>query len=252
MNNVVNSKPSILRLYKSECHVELLKVIRQPGFTIPSLVFPVMFYLFFGVFFSSNANMPSYMLATYGTFGVIGPGLFSFGVGIASERSRGWYALKEVSPMPYSASILSRIYVSLVFSAIIIVLLFSVAAILGGVTLYMWQWFSMVSILLVGTLPFCLLGLTFGLILSSNAAPAVINLVYLPMAFLSGLWMPIDLLPEWLQTLAWILPAYHLSQLTLGVLDMSQGHHVVLHLAYLMCFCAVFAGLAKAAFARKQ
>ena len=35
-----------------------------------------------------------------------------------------------------------------------------------------------------------------------NSAPAIVNLIYLPTAFLSGLWVPIQVLPEILQRVA--------------------------------------------------
>ena len=119
---------NLFKIYQLESRIELLKVLRQPGFTVPSLVFPVMFYLFFGVLFSMGPSMPAYLLATYSTFGVMGPALFSFGLGIAIERGQGWFDLKEVFPMPFSAQILSRVAVSVAFGAVIILMLFTVAA----------------------------------------------------------------------------------------------------------------------------
>ena len=80
------AKPKLLRIYVMEAKCEILRVLRSPGFTIPSLIFPIMFYTFFGIIFTMGPKMPTYLLATYGTFGVIGPALFSFGVGIAIER----------------------------------------------------------------------------------------------------------------------------------------------------------------------
>ena len=129
-----------------------------------------MFYTFFGILFSMNkATMPTYLMATYATFGIIGPALFSFGVGIAIERGQGWFDLKEISPMPASAYIISRIALTLIFSLIIIVLLFSFGAIFGEVRLLRIQWFSLMLILLLGSLPFCAIGIGF-LILSSKVA----------------------------------------------------------------------------------
>ena len=245
-------KPSLLKIYQLETRSELLKLLRTPGFTLPSLLFPVMFYLFFGVLFKMSASMPTYLLATYGAFGVIGPAFFSFGVGVAVERGQGWFDLKEVSPMPISGYILARIIVCWIFALMVVILLFSLGATFGDVTLYRSEWIELALILTLGSIPFCAIGLSLGLLLSANSAPAVVNLIYLPMAFLSGLWVPINYFPETLQSIANLLPAYHLSQLALGVLKMDQGQSIWLHVGVLLSYLVAFAWIARWAFNRKD
>jgi ABC-2 type transport system permease protein len=56
-----------------------------------------------------------------------------------------------------------------------------------------------------------------------NSAPAMVNLVYLPMSFCSGLWIPIFMLPHVLQKMALILPPYHMSQLALNVIGVNPN-----------------------------
>ena len=46
-----------------------------------------------------------------------------------------------------------------------------------------------------GVLPFCAIGLFVGSLVGAQGAPAVVNMIYLPMAFLAGLWMPLSMLP---------------------------------------------------------
>lgn len=248
----METKSNLMHIYQMETRIELLKVLRQPGFTVPSLIFPVMFYVFFGVLFSMGPTMPAYLLTSYATFGVIGPALFAFGLGIAIERGQGWYDLKEVFPMPFSAQIISRVLVSLAFGGVIILMLFTVAATMADVVLYTWQWLAIAAVLLFGILPFCLIGLTLGLFLKANSAPAVVNLIYLPMAFLSGLWIPIQMFPDWMQMFAMIFPAYHLSQLTLMVIGMSQGYSWLLHVGVMTAYILVFLLLAKMAFNKEH
>lgn len=253
MNSFVQPlKPNLLKIYLLESKMEILKVLRSPGFTLPSLLFPVMFYLFFGVIFAMSTSMPTYLLATYGTFGVIGPALFSFGVGVAIERGQGWFDLKEVSPMPASAYVLGRVCTTVVFSIAIIVLLFTLGAAVGDVRLPRLDWLLLAVVLILGSVPFCAIGLALGLFLKSNSAPAVVNLIYLPMAFLSGLWMPISFFPEVMQSVANFLPAYHLAQLGLKVVGMDQSQDVWIHIGVLTGYLIVFAGLAMKAYYRKD
>ena len=223
---------SSLNLYYKEARYDLLSIVRTPAFVLPALAFPLMFYLFFGVFFRAGGGA-DYLLVTYSCFGIMGPAMFNFAAGIASDRAHGWLTLKQLSPMPFSAYLLGKLSTSLVFSAVILLLLFSAALLPGGVRLAVAQWLLLALVMLLGTLPFSLLGLLLGLSLSDKAAPGVVNLIYLPMAFLSGLWLPLFLFPGWLQQLAWIWPSFHLSQLGLKVIAQDQGFSLLSHLAVL-------------------
>jgi ABC-2 type transport system permease protein len=107
------------------------------------------------------------------------------------------------------------------------------------------------TILVLGGLPFCLLGLTLGLLLKAESAAAVVNLVYLPMSFLSGLWIPIAMLPEFLHSFAEFLPPYHLSQLALKVVGLDEGGSVAGHLLILGLFSGIFYVLAVLASRKK-
>jgi ABC-2 type transport system permease protein len=253
MKTLIDDKPNLLTIFVLESKTETLRVFRTPGFSIPSLLFPIIFYTFFGIIFSMNpATMPTYLMITYAVFGVIGPALFSFGVGIAIERGQGWFNLKEVSPMPASAYIFSRIILTFIFALLIILMLFAIAVIFGDVRLMLWQWVSLVCIFVIGSLPFCAIGMTLGLYLKSSSAPATVNLIYLPMGFLSGLWIPINLLPEVMQQFANVLPPYHLAQLALKITDMDMGFPILLHVSVITVYSLLFIFLAVKAYHKKD
>lgn len=241
---------SSMNLYYKEARYDLLSIMRTPGFVLPALAFPLMFYLFFGVFFRAGAGA-DYLLVTYSCFGIMGPAMFNFAAGIASDRAHGWLTLKQLSPMPFSAYLLAKLSTSLVFSVCILILLFSAATMFGDVRLHSTQWLLLAAVMLAGSVPFALLGLLLGLSLSDKAAPGVVNLIYLPMAFLSGLWLPLFLFPGWLQQLAWLWPSFHLSQLGLKVIAQDQGNSVLAHLGVLTLLTAVLATICARLFRRR-
>jgi len=240
-------RPSLLRIYLGEAAGELTRLLRTPSFAAPSLVFPLVFYVLFAIVLpggSGGLQRATYMLATYSVFGVIGPALFGFGVGLAIERQQGWLELKRVSPMPAGAYFFAKIAMSLVF-ALVITLILSAAAIgLGGVRIGIGTWLLLLATLLLGTLPFCALGLWIGTLVKGQAAVAVINLVYLPMAVLSGLWIPLQVFPPLVQQLAGIWPAWHLSQMALGVIGQASDVHYAAHAGVLLAMTALFLSLA--------
>jgi ABC-2 type transport system permease protein len=243
----------VLNIYLLETKYELLKTLRSPSFAIPALLFPVMFYLFFGVLFNhGKPEVSTYLLVTYGTFGVMGPALFTFGVGLAIERGQGWLDIKEASPMPASAHILARILVAMFFSLLIVLCLFTVAWALAGVALLPMQWLGIALVLVFGSLPFCLFGLSLGMVLKANSAPAIVNLIYLPISFFSGLWIPVTMFPGTMQTIAGYLPPYHLAQLALKITGHGGDTQATTHISFLLGFSVLFFACAILAYRKKD
>lgn len=242
-----------LECYWLETVCQLRSLWRMPAFALPTLVFPAMFYVFFGLLFdmgSGGIHMPTYLLATFGTFGIMAPALFGFGVSVAGERGQGWLRLKRASPMPPGAYLTAKLLTAMAFALLVVLVLFSLGAAFGGVALHRGEWLLLAAILVLGSVPFCAMGLAIGLRAGTQAAPAIVNIIYLPMAFLSGLWVPLRAFPGWLQELAAWLPPYHLARLGLHVTGHDPGANVLLHAGALVLFTLVFGWLALAGWRR--
>lgn len=241
------------RIYALEARYQFLMVLREPGFAIPTLLFPLIFYLFFGVVIgagSFSAAPPTYMLATYSVFGILGPSLFGFGAGLAIERDSGVLLLKQTTPMPAAAYLLAKVAMAIAFGAFVILGIFLLGAHGAGVMLYRWQWFALAGVVLAGVVPFCALGLAIGAWSKGRAAVAITNLVFLPMAMLSGLWIPITIFPAALRDFANVLPAYHHAQIALKVIAMDGGQGTGLHIAVLALESFAFLIVAAVGFRR--
>lgn len=240
------------RSFLLEARYEFVRMLRTPSFTLPTLLFPPMFYLLFGVFMNMGKNFQAshYLMATYCVFGVISPGLFGFGVTVAMEREQGLLTLKRALPMPAHNYLAAKLAMALVFAATIFTILALLGAIAGGVRLDAAQWAQLGLVAVLGVVPFCALGFLVGTLTSGQGAPAVANLIYLPMAFLSGLWIPLFLLPSLVQTLAPVWPAWHLGQLALGAIGQPSSGSAGTHVAYLVVFTAVAFAIASRRLAR--
>ncbi len=237
---------SPIRSYLLEAKYEFLRLLRTPEFALPSLLFPCLFYVLFGVLLNkSNGDAARYLLATYGVFGVMGVGLFAFGVTVALEREQGFLLYKRALPMPPGAYLFAKMVMAMLFASMISLLLATLAATLGGVELRASQWLLLFAVNVIGVLPFAALGLYVGTLVGGQGAPAVVNILYLPMAFLSGLWLPLKLLPTWIANLAPLWPSYHHSQIALKVVNMDAGGHLLVHLGVLFGATALFFILAR-------
>ena len=240
-----------LPAYLLESKYELLRVLRTPAFAVPTLMFPPLFFLLFGLLLNhGNAGAAHYLFATYSVFGVMAPSLFGFGVAVAIEREKGWLSLKRVAPMPPGAYLLAKLAMAMLCAAIIYLILAAMAYALGGVRLPAGQWLALGAISVAGAVPMCALGLIIGIRANAAAAPAIVNLIYLPMSFLSGLWMPLSMLPHFLQQIAPLWPAWHLGQLALSTTGQPTTGSIAGHLLWLAAFTAVCFAIARRGLAR--
>lgn len=244
----------VARMLGTETAAELLKHLRLPIYAISTIAFPLMFYVIFGITIGGQGEnavgVATYLLATYGAFGVIGAALFSFGVSVAVERAQGWMRLKRASPLPGAVTVVAKLANALLFAAAVIAVMLLAGTLLGGVRLTAGETLALFGSLLLGALPFCVLGQALGYALGPNSAPVVINLAYLPMAFASGLWLPIDQLPAFVQGVAPWLPAYHLGQLALASVGFAPADAVLGHVLALLATAGLAAVAAVVAYRR--
>jgi len=239
-----------LALYAKEAKYELINKTRIPVYAISTVVFPLMFYVLFGIVLGHDdpgkrGETATYMLATMGCFGIMAVSLFGFGVSLAMERGQGWLQVKRASPMPVSAYFLAKLLAAVAFSTVIMLLLLTVGIAFGGVRLPVATAAKLLGILIAGSIPFSAMGLAIGYFAKPNSAPAVVNLIYLPMSFCSGLWIPLFLLPHGLRVLAQFLPPYHLAQLALNAVGEGMNPTPAWgHVEALLAFTLLCLGLA--------
>jgi ABC-2 type transport system permease protein len=244
-------------IYLKEARYEFLKNFRLRVYTASVISFPLMFYVLFGLVLNAKetigtTGVPTYMIATYGTFGVMGASLFGTASGLAADRGLGWLQVKRASPMPPFAYFAAKVILSMIFSAIVVALLLLLGISFGGVRLPFVETAKLIGTLVAGSLPFSAMGLAIGYFAGPNSAPTVINLFYLPLSFCSGLWFPYMFLPKLVRQIALVLPPYHLSQLALGIVGAGRHESAAIHWEVLFAFTLICLGIARIGFQRDQ
>ena len=250
------SVPATLRIFLLEMKYEFLKLFRNKAFSMATVGFPVMFYVLFGIankhVVNNGVAIAKYMLGGYAVFGLIGSALFGIGVGLASERSAGWLELKRASPMPPLAYLVAKGATAVAFGVIITCILCAVGITFGGVKLSLWEFAYMLRIAAIGAVPFSAMGMLVGLTVPPNAAPGIVNLIYLPLSFCSGLWIPLMYLPKFIQKIAPISPVYHLAQLMENGLGYARSPNMAPHWFVLLGFLMLMLGASWAVFQRAE
>ena len=230
--------------YLGEIGFEFVKALRTPQFAVPTLFFPIMFYVLFALVIGTPSGKTAAGLANFGVFGCMGPGLFGFGVALAIERELGLMTLKQALPSPPGAYLIARAIMAMLFVGLISLMLLALALLAAHVPLTFTQVVKLLCVNMLGTLPFCAIGMYVGALVSGQAAVAICNVIFLPMSFLSGLWFPVSVLPKFLVDIAPVWPAFHVSQLALGAVDAPSTGTVMTHVFILSIITLLFFFLA--------
>ena len=160
-------------------------------------------------------------------------------------RQRKLMRRLTLSPVGVPAVVGARILVSLGI-ALVQTVLFVVIAVLFFHLKLDGSWWMALPLVLAGTLSFLAIGLLAGAVTKSvEAASALANLIVIPMAFLSGAFIPLNSAPAWLQSVSQVFPLRHLNDAMLDVLARGDGPAAVLpQLGILVGFALVIALIA--------
>ncbi len=242
----------VLRAYFTEAKYETVRMFRTPAFAIPFLGLPVLLYLLFavaifGAAIRNDSNAGLFMFAAFALFGVMGPGIFGFGMLVANEREHGLLTLKRALPMPPPAYLIAKLLMAMLFAAIVMATMFAVIP-LGHLHLSLAQYFALAAVGILGALPFCAIGLFIGVRATSSSAPAFVNVIYQVMMHASGLFYP---LPRFLRVIAPVWPTYHLQQLFFTVVGVPSQGRTITHIAVLVGVTLVLTLFAVRRLARK-
>jgi ABC-2 type transport system permease protein len=228
----------------AQTQAEFRRLVRVPEFTGFGLAFPLILYIFIGL---QNVNVRGfdyhkYALASMCAYAVVNIALSSFGISVANERGSRMDALMRATPVRPIAPLIGKTVAAVVFALASLGLLYLAGMLLAGISMPLEQWFNLTWRLLLGMIPFICLGFAIGYISGPSAAVIVVNLIFLPMSFASGIFIPIDSLPSFIQNFAPYLPMYHLGHIAwnaIGIQYNDLGKSVLALAGYTVVFLAL-------------
>ena len=244
--------PSLFTVLRVEVRDEILQILREPTALFFTVAMPVMFFALFVSLFGGegpDVGLPfgTTGLATFGAYGAVAT-MLAPAIGLAEDRERGWLRVLKTSPVPIPLTLAAKVIAALPYAAGILVAMTATSAALGLLEITIGRWVGLIGVLVLGVLPFALLGLAVGALASGNATTAILNAIIIPAAIASGLWFPLEIMPEWVGgVVAPLLPTYHLAQLALAVLE---GGDWLGHVAAMLLFTALAGAAATAAYRR--
>jgi len=201
---------SVATLSLVHAKYSLLETMRVPISVIGTLVFPTLSLLFFVVpqpAIAQDAEYATQAVISMSVFSVMVGNLFSFGLGIAENRSKPWDPYLRTLPAPGIVRVLGHIFSTGLMSLVALVPLLIVGGLLTAATATPAQLVFGLLAVAVASLPFALLGICIGYAMSMKAAIAVIQVTFFALAFGGGLFLPPILFPDWLNAISQFLPS---------------------------------------------
>lgn len=169
---------------------EVLRNFRNVRLVFFTLAFPLVLY-----FAITSANrhavfdgisFPLYFMVAMATLGTMAAAVSSAGV-IAAERSSGWTRQMRITPLTTGAYFGAKV-VNTYLRALLTVLLMCLAGTAFGVRLSATQWLTVVGLLLVGLIPFTVLGVLLGHVISPDASAPAVGVIVTLFALLGGVY----------------------------------------------------------------
>jgi imidazolonepropionase-like amidohydrolase/ABC-type multidrug transport system permease subunit len=190
-----------------------------------SYLFPMIFFFVFAQSFKA-AESPAAMAQTISMvliIGVLGSGFFGAGMRAVQDRETNVLRRFKVAPITAAPIIVASLVSGLVAFIPSVLLFF-----FFGRTIYHTPLpANLLSILVfvsIGAIAFRAMGMIIAAVVNSAQEAAIlVQILYLPMLFLSGATFPLSFMPLWLQTIAQFLPATHLYQGLQSLMIAGQG-----------------------------
>jgi ABC-2 type transport system permease protein len=217
-----------VKLFVHELRAQQLVFWRSRESAFFVFLFPPLLFVLLGSAFGEDADDATYLVAGLVGYAVANTALAGLAIMLVVRREFGILKRLRSTPLPASVYLAAALV-----SNLVVVALQSVAVVALGVFLFdadsPADTISFLLALVLGAIAFAGLGLAAAaLIRSAEAVAAVVNVVVLPMSFLSGSFGRADELPTVLQALADVLPLKYLVELAFT--SYADGEPITDHL----------------------
>ena len=194
---------------------EIVRTLRNVRFLVMLVAFPVLLYLIYAQQhgMSQGLTVATLLLVSMAVYSGMGSAMFASGPQLARERGNGWMRQLRISPISTPGWFAAKLIQAILLIIPGLAMLIALALTYGHVHLAAGRLGLLVAVLVLGTIPFCALGLVIGLIFDSQTAQVAQMITLLVLAFLGGIFIQWSSLPHGMQLIGKSLPSYHLAQL---------------------------------------
>lgn len=198
------------KILLGETVVHIKVLLRNPLAAMFTLAFPLLFLVLFNLISGGSeieilGGIPfaQFLTPAIGVFGLVTATYTNVAISAAIDRDEGILKRLRGTPMPGWVMVTARICGAIVLGVSSVVVMAVVGVVAFDVQLLTERLPTALLVLLVGGATFAALGLALaGVAPNGQTAPPLANATILPLAFISGIFFPIESAPTWLQSVA--------------------------------------------------
>lgn len=205
------------------CELEIKRCLRQKLMLSSFVLLPICFYFIF--IFQLNSedahSLKQEVMIRMALFSVLGYIVVTLPQDLIIEKQIGWAKRIVTSSTTYTVYFISKVFKTLFLSSIGCLSIFF-AGFVNGVSLTSFQWINIFLILLIGSLVLYSVAFLLSFYKDISRVAPLSNFIYLLLALLGGLWVPIQSLPIPVRWICEYLPILHIQKIVLFYLNMGQ------------------------------
>jgi ABC-2 type transport system permease protein len=192
---------------------QLRRVGRNRQYLVFTVLLPALFTIFFTKIFGAQAggaagyqDFAGYYMVSMMAYGALGAALGAT-IRLSFDRASGWLRQLRVTPVPQRTVFAVDVVVGALLTLPSLVVVALIGRFVNDVQLPLGRWLALIGVLWLGSVAFVALGLLIGLALDEKAAGGAIGFVGVVLAALGGLWVPVEVFPSTMRTVAHVMYA---------------------------------------------
>ncbi|MBI4874501.1 MAG: ABC transporter permease [Acidobacteria bacterium] len=213
-----------MRSYLAHIAINLKLTARDRLVLFFNYAFPLAFFFVFAQSFEARQGGAITQVATMVLIlGALGGGFFGAGIRAVQDRELGILRRFKVAPISAAPILVASMVTGWLNYIPAAALIVGLSHLLYGMP-FPQRWLSLLVLLSLAIVSFRSVGLIVASVVNSvQESQILIQLLYLPMLFLSGATFPLTMLPVWLQVVAQFLPATYLYTGLQGIMIRNES-----------------------------
>ena len=212
----------MIRMALHQFGFDLRAFLRNRQSQFFTLALPILFLVIFASVFGGSGQTTQVAGGRISTSVYYVPGIMALGViaacfanlvaSVTAQRERGVLKRRRATPVPAAAIIAGRVLVAIVLAVVMAAVLLGIGWAAYGAHVPGRTALALAVTVVIGAASFCCLGYALtSLIRNEDSAQPVTQALLLPLYFISGVFVAVSILPQWLADVGEIFPVRHLA-----------------------------------------
>ncbi len=213
-----------MKAYRALIAIDLKLALRNRAVIFFNYLFPLTFFFIFGqAMHGERGAAMTIVIAMVLVIGILGNGLMGAGIRAVQEREANILRRYKVTPITPAPLLIASVVTGWVLYMPNVILIFTLAHFLYGMP-WPQKMGSVLIFVTVAVVGFRAIGSIIASVVNSmQESQLLVQLIYLPMLFLSGVTFPLSMFPQWLLVVTQFLPATYLVTGIQGMLLRNEG-----------------------------